>query len=521
MELARMLEALSRPAAYPYPVEAVEVRQTHISAVFLAGPFVYKVKKPVVLPFLDFGTLERRRHFCEEEVRLNRRLAPDVYQGVVPVTAAPGGPRVEGEGEPIEWAVKMRRLPEEATLLERLQKGEVGAGLVEALGRRVAAFHRASEANERTEARGRFETVARTIRDVFAQAAPKLGTTVSQEVLGRVRALADSALEQHRPLIEARPARDCHGDLRLDHVYHFPDRDPPADLVVIDCIEFNERLRFIDPVADMAFLAMDLAFRGRSDLAGAFADAYFRESGDGEGRLLLPLYTAYRSCVRGEVEGLLLAEAEVPQAERDRALGRARAYWLLALAELEAPSRKPCLLLVGGLPGSGKSTLARGVAGAAGFSVIRSDVVRKELAGPPGQAPPREALYGPGWDDRTYAECLRRAEGLLFAGGRALVDATFREERRRRDFLGAAARWGVPAAMLHCHAGDEAVRGRLEGRRGDASDADWAVYRQLAAGWEEPGEPTRRHYHPLSTEGNPEQALALALAVLRRLGLQG
>src|SRR5262249_54400092 len=148
----------------------------------------------------------------------------------------------------------------------------------------------------------------------------------SQEVLDRVRGLAEAALERHRPLIEARPARDCHGDLRLDHVYHFSDRDPPADLVVIDCIEFNVRFRFIDPVADMAFLAMDLAFRGRSALAGAFADAYFRASGDGGGRPLLPLYTGYRSCVRGEVEGLLLAEAEVPRAERDRALGRARAY---------------------------------------------------------------------------------------------------------------------------------------------------------------------------------------------------
>ena len=171
--------------------------------------------------------------------------------------------------------------------------------------------------------------------------------------------------------------RDTHGDLHLDHVYLFPDRAPPADLVIIDCIEFNERFRFADPVADMAFLVMDLAFHGRRDLARAFADAYFRASGDEEGRALLPFYTAYRAAVRGKVEGMELAEREVPEAERAAALVRARAHWLLALGELEEPGRRPCLVLVGGLPGTGKSTLARGLAEQAGFTVIRSDLVRR------------------------------------------------------------------------------------------------------------------------------------------------
>jgi aminoglycoside phosphotransferase family enzyme/predicted kinase len=529
MDLPRLIEALSDPTAYPYPVTAVEVCQTHISAVFLAGPYAYKVKKPVNPGFLDFSTLEKRRHFCEEEVRLNRRLAPQVYLGVVPVTRARQGVHVEAEGEIIEWAVKMQRLPDEATLQERLGRGEVGVALVEALAQRIASFHRGAEANERIAVFGSFEAVARIIRDVFAQAAPQLGTTVSGAVFGRVKALAEEALSRLRLLIEARAARglprDCHGDLHLDHVYYFPDREPPADLVIIDCIEFNERFRFIDPVADMAFPAMDLAFHGRRDLARTFADAYFSAADDEEGRALLPLYTTYRAAVRGLVEGLELAEKEVPEAERAAALQRARAHWLLALTELEEPGRKPCLLLVMGLPGTGKSRLARGLAERAGFAVVRSDVVRKELAGLSGPEPTppplREIVYRPEWNERTYVECLRRAGQLLFEGRRVLVDATFREEQQRQTFLNAAVGWGVPAGILLCQAEPETVRRRLELRQGDASDADWSVYLQVAANCEEMGTLTRQVLRAVSTEGSPEQALSQALESLRQLGFHG
>jgi aminoglycoside phosphotransferase family enzyme/predicted kinase len=505
----------------------VEVRQTHISAVFLAGPHVYKVKKPVNPAFLDFSTLEKRLHFCKEEVRLNRRLAPQVYSGVVPVARTGKGLQFEGEGEVIEWAVKMQRLPDEATFQKRLQRGELNVELVEALACRIASFHRTAEANERIAAFGRSEAVARIILDIFAQAAPQVGTTVHRDVFGRTKVLAEEALTRLRPLIESRAARgvtrDCHGDLHLDHVYFFPDQQPPADLVIIDCIEFNERFRFIDPVADMAFPYMDLAFYGRRDLARAFADAYFRASGDEEGRSLLPLYTAYRATVRGAVEGLLLAEKEVPETERAAALDRARAHWLLALTELEAPGRKPCLLLVMGLPGTGKSRLAQGLAQRAGFCVVRSDVVRKELAGLPGQGQSplavRQSLYTPQWNERTYAECLRRAERLLFEGKMVPVDGTFRAEKKRQTFLETAVRRGVPAVMLLCQAKPETVRRRLEARQGDASDADWSIYLRVAGEWEEISKTSAHALHAISMEGTPEQGLGLALEALRQSGV--
>jgi len=528
MELTRLIEALSVPAAYPHPAEAIEVRQTHISVVFLAGEFAYKVKKPLDLEFLDYSTSGRRRHFCEEEVRLNRRLAPKVYLGVVPVTGTDGGVLVEGPGEAVEWAVKMVRLPEEATLRARLERDEPGEETFEALARRIASFHRDAEAGPAIAEAARFGMVARNAVENFAQARPDVGRTLSGAVFGRLTTLTDAALAELRPLIEDRAERgvprDAHGDLRLEHVYLFPDRTPPADLAIVDCIEFDERYRHADPIADAAFLSMDLKSRGRSDLAGTFAEAYIRASGDSEGRALWPFYAAYRAAVRGKVEGLKLDELEIPEAERAEALQRARAHWLVALGELERPGRRPCLVLVGGLPGTGKSTLAHALAERANFRVVRSDEVRKELAGLGVQGQPSpgsfgEGLYSAEWTERTYAECLSRAETLLFEGGRVLVDANFREESRRRAFLDAADRWGVPACFLLCRAASEVVRSRLERRAGDASDADWSVYREAAARWEEPGPRVRRALRAILNEEGPDRPPDEALDALRELNL--
>jgi predicted kinase len=264
---------------------------------------------------------------------------------------------------------------------------------------------------------------------------------------------------------------------------------------------------------------MDLIFRGRRDLADAFAAAYFRASGDSEGAALLPFYVAYRAAVRGKVEGFELGEEEIPGEAKAAALTRSRGHWLLALGELEEPVRRPCLVLVGGLPGSGKSTLARALAERDGFAVIRSDVVRKELAGLSPDAPARgpldAGLYSADWSDRTYAECLRRAEALLFDGGRVIIDASFSEEKRRRVFLDAAARLCVPAVFLVCRASPAVARPRIAGRKGDASDADVAVYEHAAARWQEAGEATRSAMTELPADGTPEETVAAAIGVLR------
>jgi uncharacterized protein len=529
MDLPEMITALSDPAAYPDPVREVDVRQTHISAVFLADHFVYKVKKPVELGFLDFSTLAKRRHYCEEEVRLNRRLARDVYLGVVPVTHDGPGVRLEGDGEVVEWAVKMRRLPDEATLQSRLQRDEVGVQAVEALARKIASFHAQAESGLRVASFGRFEIVAGNARENFEQSIAHVGTTVTESVFSRVQVLTEEALARHRTIIESRAERgvprDTHGDLRLGHVYYFPDREPPGDIVIIDCIEFNERFRFADPVADMAFLAMGLTLQGHPELARAFTEAYFRVSGDGEGRVLVPFYTSYRGAVRGKVEGMKVARPEIADADRAVALTKARGSWLLALSELEEPGRKPCLVLLGGLPGTGKSTLARALAECAGFRVIRSDLVRKELAGAIGKAQSPvafgEGIYTAEWTERTYAECLSRAEALLFEGERVLVDANFREDAWRRTLLEAATRWGVHGLFLLCQAQPDVVRKRLASRRNDASDADWTVYLKAVETWEEPGPKSRMALQTVSTGESMQRAVSEAVDALRRWQIFG
>lgn len=537
MKIARLIEELRDPGAYPHPVQEVEVRQTHISAVFLAGVYVYKVKKPVDLDFLDFTTLDRRRRFCREEVRLNRRLAPDVYLGVVPIRAGEEGGLDVGkdvlEDDPesgaVEYAVKMRRLPDDATVEAHLEESEAVGRVLERLGRRIADFHGQAASGPEIARFGRLEVVAGNARENLEQSRPHVGETVSEEVHRRLALRLEERLEKLGSLIEERARRhvprDTHGDLHLEHVYLLPDRDPPEDLVVIDCIEFNERFRYADPISDMAFLAMDLLFHGRPDLERRFSRAYLQASGDTEGMELLPFYRSYRAAIRGKVDGMVTDEEEVPAEERRRAVRRARGHWLLALSEIEEPARRPALVLVGGLPGTGKSTLAGELAERAGFQVVSSDRVRKELAGlDPSQAADADfekGLYAPEWTRRTYRACLERVREGLFRGRRLLVDASFREEEKRRWFRETAREWGVRHVLLVCRAPAEVVRDHLEGRGPTASDADWKVYRRAAETWEEPETATRRVVAPVSTAETVEASVREALERLREAGLWG
>ena len=514
------VRSLSRECAFPVPVDVVRVRQTHISTVFLGGELVFKVKKPVKLPFLDFSTVEQRHFFCHEEVRINRPWAPDVYLGVVPVTREADGLRFEGSGPVVDWAVKMRRLPESANLRSRLQHGLLDPRDLVRAAQRIAAIHRQAcccIGEQATQAEAEFR---RQLRGNWEFARDLKPHVVDPQVLRRLETLSEEWLQRHDDTLRRRASdghvRDLHGDLRLEHIFLFPDRAPPNDIVILDGIEFDAGLRRIDVLADIAFSVMELSFAGRHDLARDFAEVYFSETRD-DGRSLLPLFAAYRSAVRAKVAAILGGEPEIPHPDRDEALARSRAHWLWSLSELECPDRRPALVLVSGLPGTGKSTLAKSLADVAHFDeVLRTDVVRKDLAS---QSAASADLYSADRTERTYDECWCRARKRLLTGGRVLVDATFQRESFRHRFLQMALDCGVRAVWLECHAPADVVQQRLLSRHGDPSDADWSVYQLVREHWEHATEFSERFHSTIEAGGFAASALDAARQVLRVKGL--
>jgi len=385
-----VVSALSDPGIYPHAVDRVELVETHISWVFLAGDRVYKVKKPVDLGFLDFTTLERRRHFCEEEVRLNRRLTHDVYLGVVELNGrdaiAFGGP-----GPTLDVAVMMRRLPHDRMLDELVRRGAAEPGLVEELGRIVARFHAAAPTGGEIDDLGSLSTVSANWAENFAQTTELPPEILPEEWRRTLRAWAQAFMRREASRFAARVAagriRDCHGDLQAQHVCC------TEPVQIFDCIEFNHRFRYGDVAGEIAFLAMDLDRLGRSELAMRFLNAYLEASGDYEAVPLLDFYRAYRAFVRGKVLSFQIAE-------RPEAATKARDRFALALryTERRDPRR---LLITTGVIGSGKSSVAREVAARLGAIVVRTDALRKHLAGlalsERRQAGFGEGLYGPRW----------------------------------------------------------------------------------------------------------------------------
>ncbi len=515
---AWLLSELSRPEAYPFPVDWVDVEETHISLVFLADGFVYKVKKPVNFGFLDFSTLEQRRFFCEQEVLLNQRLTEGVYLGVVPIVRVGPHLRVEASGETVEYAVKMRRLDFEQTLLRRLHRGEVSTELIAALADRLATFYAAAARSPEIDQWGTAEAVWYNIRENLEQTEPYIGTVLAPIQHRWIGETSERFLRErldlfHRRIAEGRIV-EGHGDLHLAHV--FVESEAPPRFQIVDCIEFNPRLRCGDVAADLAFLSMDFDHHGRSDLAQWLTLRASDALDDPELPLLVHFYSVYRAHVRNKVNCFRLDELAPESDEFAAVRFQAERYIDLATSYLVEPAH-PLLILIGGLSGTGKSALARRLARCLGCAVYSSDIVRKELAGVAlerrEQLPYGAEIYGPELTRATYAALLDRAAQALGEGRSVVLDATFLERAWREAAVGLAARHGAHPILFECRCPAEIVEQRLRYRAqepGQVSEATWPIYLEQRARYGETMEPVAGLDHVVVDTAQP---LALTLDV--------
>ncbi|MBS0544694.1 MAG: AAA family ATPase, partial [Proteobacteria bacterium] len=471
-----LIDNLRRPGAFPHPAADIACIETHISSVVLAGDYAYKLKKPLDLGFLDFSSVDRRRAACDEELRLNRRTAPELYLDVVPVTGSVEAPHIGGEGEPIEYAVRMRRFAQSALLGDVLERDALPPDLLDRLARHVADFHAAAAIAAPGDGYGDAQAVHGPVRQNFTQLREFIDDAGLLAQAAAAERWSEAQFALLAPVFERRLAdgrvRECHGDLHLGNLILL-DGEPR----LFDGIEFSAELRWIDVAADVAFLVMDLQRRGRPDLGARFLNAWLERTGDYDSLRVMRYYIAYRAMVRAKIAAIRLAQLDGEA--RAECLQECRAYVALAVAQGQAA--QPFLAIASGVSGSGKTSQSQGLVEARGVIRVRADVERKRLFGLAAEdssAAVAGGIYTAEASRRTYARLAEVAAVALIAGWPVLADATFLRRGQRATFAELARRLQVPFAILAFGAPEATLRARVAARAaqgGDASEADVAV----------------------------------------------
>ncbi|XOZ33225.1 AAA family ATPase [Halomonadaceae bacterium KBTZ08] len=496
-----LISALQAPERYPHPVSNIRLIETHISWVLLTGDYVYKIKKPLELGFLDFRELSARKHYCEEELRLNRRLAEPVYEAVVPISGSPQAPAVNGNGTPIEYAVRMRQFDPEQTLDQLSERGELTAEHLDELAERVAGFHESIPSLAPDSPMGQPDVLKEAMEANFTTALDRLDDPSDRKQAQALLEWTRDTFEQQRERIQQRLAngrvRECHGDLHLGNIALFEGR-----ITVFDCIEFNPEFRWIDTANDLAFLLMDLESRGHPAWSTRVLNQYLEHSGDFDALALLRLFSAYRAMVRAKIA--LLSPADTHEDWLNN-LQRYRRY--AQLAEHYSLIPQPWLAATTGYSASGKSLFSAALAEQFNMIRLRSDVERKRLYG----LGPKDAsdsaqdagIYTPQASEKTYKRLESLAYQILSAGYPVIVDAAALRQHERDGLAEVAESLATPFVLLACEAPESVLRERIRERaerKGEVSEADEAVLEHQLSTAEPIGDSERSHTIHIHTD---------------------
>ena len=505
----QLIEAMKNPDFYPHNPAEVELIQTHISYVFIAGDFVYKIKKPLKFDFLDFTTLEKRKFYCEEELRLNRRLAPDTYLDVAAISRDALGNIILGkEVEIIDYAVRMKKLSADRMLKTLLAKGLADEKIMDALARKIALFHQQARTDASIDKMGGIKNIRHNNEGNFAETINYINVTIPEYQFKFIKEYVSKFLIKNENLLGKRVAdhkiRDCHGDLHLDHICI------NDEITIFDCIEFNERFRCGDVAEDVAFLTMDIDFNGYPRHAESFIQSYINYSGDNELLKLLNFYRCYYAYVRGKVTSLRLSQKEITDNERLEIKKAAEKYFDLAYT-YAAHLDNPVLILTAGLMGSGNSYQARTLASLLGAEIIRTDILRKELFDIKSTERRYEdfgqGIYSNDISRIIYDKIFDLATQKINQEKAVIIDASFKKREERQKALEEARTLGVRSYVLECVCPDEITQKRLEKRLRDndnASDGRWELFQKQKDDFEAITEVPENYHFRIDTSANPE-----------------
>lgn len=523
----QLIEALQNPALYNHNTGEFKLYQTHISWVLLTGDYAYKIKKPMDFGFLNFTTLEKRKFFCEQEVKLNKRLAPDLYLDVLPISGSEDAPLLGDDSAPFEYAIRMKQFDGDRLLSNLQAEGLVTSAHIDSLAHQIADFHAGIRQADDSMVLGSPAEVLAPAQQNFDQIREMLSEKPQLDQLAQLEGWMQDTFTRLEHLFAKRKAsgmvRECHGDIHLGNVALIQ-QDGEDKVTLFDCIEFNDEFRWIDVISDAGFLVMDLEARGEKELARHFINLYLELTGDYEGIQLLPFYKAYRAMVRAKVTRFMLLDPSIDEAGRAKLEADYQSY--IDLAESYTVFEQPFMLITHGVSGSGKSSVSRGVIKEMGVIRIRSDVERKRLFGltadQDSHSELNEGIYTPEATQKTYEKLAELADCVIHSATPVIIDATNLKRWQRDALRDKAEQLGVPALTLSFTACQETLERRVKKRHAagkDASEADLAVlHKQLAD--QEAIAPEEADYTIIVNTDEDDASTKLLLSIRRQFGLQ-